>query len=111
MASEGGSIIMGSIWMVILSILLFWLPVVGPLLAGVVGGKSAGGIGAGIISVFLPGIIMVLLMVFLVPALSVGSIPVIGALLATIFSFGILFVALQVGLLLIGAIIGGLLAN
>ena len=56
MASEGGSIIMGSIWMVMLSILLFWLPVVGPLLAGFVGGKTAGGIGGGIMAVFLPGI-------------------------------------------------------
>ena len=108
MAKESGSIIMGSIWMVVLSILLFWLPLFGPLLAGFVGGKTAGGIGGGIMAVFLPAIIMVLLIVFLVPLLSVGSIPVIGALLVTIFSFGIIFIALQVGLLLIGAVIGGL---
>jgi len=108
MADNGGSIIMGSVWMVILSILLFWLPVLGPLLAGFVGGKTAGGIGGGIMAVFLPGIIMVLLIVFLVPLLNVASIPVIGAMLAAIFSFGVIFVALQVGLLLIGAIVGGL---
>ncbi|MCW8963407.1 MAG: hypothetical protein OQL16_06375, partial [Gammaproteobacteria bacterium] len=86
MADDSGSIVMGSIWMVVLSILLFWLPVFGPLLAGFVGGKSAGGIGGGIMAVFLPAIVMVLLAVFLVPLIPVASIPVIGALLATIFS-------------------------
>jgi len=110
MADDSGSIVMGSIWMVVLSILLFWLPVFGPLLAGFVGGKSAGGIGGGIMAVFLPAIIMMFLIIFLVPLFSVGSIPVIGALLATIFSLGLVFVGLQVGLLLVGAIIGGLFA-
>lgn len=110
MAKGDGSIFMGSVWMVVISILLFWLPMFGPLLAGFVGGKTAGGIGSGIVAVFLPAIIMVLLTVFLVPLIPVASVPVIGALLVTIFSLGIVFVALQVGLLLIGAIIGGLFA-
>jgi hypothetical protein len=110
MANGNGSIIMGSVWMVLISILLFWLPVLGPLLAGFVGGKTAGGIGGGIIAVFLPAILMVLLTVFLVPLIPVAGVPVIGAMLVTIFSLGIVFVALQVGLLLVGAIFGGLFA-
>ena len=110
MAREDGSILMGSVWMVLISILLFWLPVLGPLLAGFVGGKTAGGIGGGIMAVFLPAIIMIILIVFIPTVITVGSVPVIGALLVTIFSLGIIFVALQVGLLLVGAIIGGLFA-
>lgn len=110
MAKDNGSIMMGSIWMVIISTLLFWLPVFGPLLAGFVGGKTAGGIGGGIMAVFLPALVMIVLIVFLVPLIPVASLPIIGALLVTIFSLGIVFVALQVGLLLIGAIIGGLFA-
>lgn len=39
---SGGSIIMGMIWMFIISLLLIWLPGLGPLIAGIVGGKSAG---------------------------------------------------------------------
>lgn len=104
------SIVVSSVWMVVLSVLLFWLPVLGPLLAGFVGGKLSGGIGSGVVAVFFPGIVMVLLIVFLVPLLSVGSIPIIGAMLAAIFSLGFIFVSLQVGLLLVGAIIGGLFA-
>src|SRR5262249_43429454 len=49
-----GSVGSGMTWMFIISLLLFWLPVVGPLIAGLVGGRKAGGVGNAIVAVFLP---------------------------------------------------------
>ena len=41
--SNHGSIISAVLWMLLISVLLFWLPFIGPLIAGFVGGKKAGG--------------------------------------------------------------------
>ena len=100
-----GSILAGFIWMFIISLLLFWLPVVGPLLAGVVGGKMSGGVGNALAAVFLPGIIFGVLLFFL--ATIISGIPLIGAV-AGAGSF--ILVIAHVGPLLVGAIIGGILA-
>ena len=72
-----GSIPGAIIWMIIISILLFWLPVVGPLFAGIVGGRQAGGVGAAIAAVILPAIIFGVLLFALVSTIS--GIPLIGA--------------------------------
>ena len=72
-----GSILVGFIWMFVISLLLFWLPIVGPLLAGVVGGKMSGGVGNALAAVFLPGIIFGVLLFFL--ATIISGIPLIGA--------------------------------
>ena len=45
-----GSILSAIVWMFIISILLFWLPVVGPLVAGFVGGMKAGGVGSAVLA-------------------------------------------------------------
>ena len=91
--------------MFVISLLLFWLPFFGPLIAGFVGGKKAGGVGSAIGAVFLPALI---LGVFLFVLGTVSGLPVVGAVTgATAF----LVVALgAVGPLLVGAIIGGALA-
>lgn len=100
-----GSLVGGMIWMAVISILLFWLPVFGPLLAGIVGGKKAGGVGNGILAVFLPAIILAGLLFFFGTALT--GIPVIG----WIAGMGVLALMIAgIGPLLIGAIIGGALA-
>ena len=79
MAGEArGSIVLGAVWMLLISILLFWLPVVGPLIAGGVGGKTAGGVGRAIAAVFLPAVVTAVLM-FLMAA-SLTGLPLIGAL-------------------------------
>lgn len=102
---DKGSVVAGMVWMFIISILLFWLPVAGPLLAGFVGGKKAGGLGAAIMAVFLPGI-LVGGCLFLV-AVSLTGLPLIGA----IAGFGGASIALaHIGPLLLGAIIGGVMA-
>ncbi len=100
-----GSIIWGMIWMAVISILLFWLPVFGPLIAGIVGGKKAGGVINGILAVILPAIVLSGLLFFFGSALT--GIPILGM----IAGMG-LFVLLIAGIgpLLVGAIVGGALA-
>lgn len=106
MAEESsGSIFMGMIWMFIISLLLFWLPGIGSLIAGVVGGKQAGGIFAGILAALLPGIVVAIALFFAGTMLT--TLPVIGAVLA---GGGLLLYVLYIPPLLIGALIGGLLA-
>ncbi len=53
-----GNIISAIFWMFLISLLLFWLPVAGPLIAGIVGGKKAGGVGEAMLAVFLPGVVL-----------------------------------------------------
>jgi hypothetical protein len=96
---------MGMIWMFVISLLLFWLPGLGSLIAGIVGGKVAGGVLNGLLAAILPGL---LLAVFLFAFGSVFTgLPVIGALIA---GGGVILYLIYVPILLIGALIGGLLA-
>ena len=91
--------------MMIVSLLLFWLPGLGPLLAGIVGGKIAGGVGAGLIAALLPGILLSVALFFAGTLLT--GVPVIGAIAA----MGVMtLVLINIIPLLIGALIGGLLA-
>ena len=100
-----GSIMGAIFWMFLISILLFWLPVAGPLVAGFVGGRKAGGIARGILATILPSIILGLALFFLAAILS--GLPVVGVIAAM---GGLVLALSQVGLLLIGAIIGGAFA-
>lgn len=105
MAEEKGSILMGMIWMAVISLLLFWLPALGPLIAGIVGGKVAGGAGAGLLAALLPGILLALLLFFAGTLLT--GVPLIGAIAAM---GTLLLILINIIPLLIGALIGGLLA-
>jgi hypothetical protein len=51
-------IVRGMTWTVILSALLFWLPIVGPGVAGYVGGRKAGGPMRAVIAVLIPAMVM-----------------------------------------------------
>lgn len=105
MADEQGSLMAGMFWMLVLSLLLVWLPGVGPLLAGIVGGKLAGSAWRGILAALLPGVIMAVALLFGGTLLT--GIPVVGAF----FAGGTLIVYLLcIPTLLLGALIGGLLA-
>ena len=102
---NNGSIVLGMFWMFIISLLLFWLPGIGSLIAGVVGGKQAGGVFAGLMAAMLPGIVVALALFFAGTMLT--ALPVIGAVLA---GSGLLLYLFYIPPLLIGALIGGLLA-
>ena len=105
MSESEGSITSGMLWMLFISILLFWLPVIGPLVAGIVGGKKAGGIGAAIMAVFLPAII-VGVGAFVLASIASG-LPVFGMVAAL---GGVTLALINVSPLLVGAIIGGILS-
>lgn len=97
-----GNIGMGILWMFIISVLLFWLPLFGGLIAGFVGGRQSGGIGNAILATLLPGILFGVLL-FLIST-SLSGAPLIGAIAGI---GGTVLVLLHVGPLLVGAIIGG----
>jgi hypothetical protein len=99
--SQQGSVLRAMLWMMLLSLLLFWLPVLGPGIAGFVGGRKAGGIGPAVIAALLPSVLFGA-MLFAVASLLTGF-PLLGA----IAGLGAMAIALaHIGPLLLGAIIG-----
>ena len=90
--------------MFILSILLFWMPIFGPLIAGFVGGRKAVTLSNAIIAVFLPGIIFGIAFFFFASLLT--GIPLLGFLAG---AGGLALATAHIGPLLLGAIIGALL--
>lgn len=101
---EKGSLTMAIIWMAVISLLLFWLPLLGPLIAGLVGGKTAGSPGRGLLAAILPAAVLSVMLLAIGTALT--GLPVIGA----IASAGLFVLIIVQGFpLVIGALIGGLL--
>lgn len=100
-----GSVGSATLWMIGLSILLFWIPTVGPLVAGFVGGRKAGGVGPAILAAVIPAILVAVLLLGLG---TLVSLPVVGALVGAGVFFVILFESVP---LLIGALIGGAMAK
>jgi hypothetical protein len=92
-------------WMFVLSLLLFWLPLLGMFIAGLVGGRKAGGVGTALAAVLLPAVVVAGVMFLLATALT--GMPVLGVIAG--FGTGVLIVA-NVVPLLAGAVVGGLLA-
>lgn len=105
MSKSDGSILRAMIVMFVISLLLFWLPVIGPVVAGVFGGRSAGGVLASITAAVLPSILFGTALFFLTGVLL--SLPVIGAIAGM---GGAVLSLAHVGPLLIGAVVGGLIA-
>lgn len=104
-APRKGSVSAGMLWMTVISVLLFWLPVLGPFIAGFVGGRVAGGVGPAVIATFLPAVIFGVLL--FVTATALTGMPLIGALAA---AGGVVLAVAHIGPLLVGAILGGALA-
>ena len=101
-APRKGSISGAMLWMTVISLLLFWIPVLGPFIAGFVGGRVAGGVGPAIIATFLPAVIFGALLFVLATVLT--GIPLIGAVAA---AGGMVVALAHVGPMLVGAILGG----
>lgn len=89
-----------------LTLLLFWLPAVGPLIAGLVGGFKAGTIRRALLAVVLPGIGMGVLafagVTWLTHLALWGVLAGLG---------GLVLAFVHVGPMLLGAIAGGLAAE
>ena len=110
MTTRRGSIGEAMLWMLGLSVALFWLPFVGGLVAGFVGGRKAGGVLPALSAVFLPGILLFL--ITLVIGALVGWVPIIGQLWAAVAGLGgWLLGFMNVVPLVIGAAIGGATAK
>ena len=93
--------VQGGLWMLILAVLLSWLPILGPLIAGFVGGRVIGEETRALVVALVPG---VLLAGVLWGILAVFELPVLGA----VAGFGALVVvAVQELPLLLGAWFGG----
>ncbi|MEW5774592.1 MAG: hypothetical protein AB1916_13820 [Thermodesulfobacteriota bacterium] len=104
--TERGGVARGSAWMLFILVLLFWLPLLGPLLAGAVGGKKSGGVGSAIAAVFLPCVILAGFLFLYSTALT--GLPLFGFMVG---AGSFLLLAGNVGPLLVGAIVGGLMAR
>lgn len=89
-------------WMVMLSVLLFWLPLIGPFIAGFVGGRKAGGVIQAAIAVFLPGLLFGMLMA--VFGGLIANLPFLGAFAGL---GGLIMSTLHIGPMLVGALVGG----
>lgn len=99
-----GDIAAGMSLMLMLSILLSWIPGLGTLCAGVVGGKVARGPLVALFAALVPALLIGAFLFFTAGLLA--SLPLIGVVAGM---GALVLVTLQVGALLIGAIIGGLL--
>lgn len=101
-----GSVASAMNWMGCLTLLLFWLPVVGPFIAGAVGGVKAGSVKRALLAVFVPGVMT-------------GVMVAVGVTYLTNLWFwgvlaglgGITLSFLNIGPLLLGAVLGGLAAG
>lgn len=105
MADSEGSIIGAIFVMFVVSVLLFWAPVLGPIVAGFTGGKKAGGVGGAITATLLPGIALGIGLFLLTGTLS--GMPVVGAVAGM---GGTILALAHVGPMLLGAVVGGAMA-
>lgn len=99
------SVPVGSLWMVGLSLVLFFIPGINGLVGGLVGGYKVGGVGRALVAAILPAIIVgaglwVLLAAF--------ELPILGFVAGAAIGLLVLFADLG---LFIGALIGGLLGR
>ena len=98
---RSGSALQGALWMLVLAILLSWLPIVGPLVAGFVGGRMVGYRGRAVGIALLPAILLAVLLWVIIAAF---ELPVLGA----VAGVGVLLVIIVQELpLLAGAWFGG----
>ena len=104
MPNRPGSVGSAILWMFVLSLLLFWLPVLGPLIAGFVGGQKAGTLSNAILAVFLPAILFGGALFFLGSVLT--GVPLLGLVAG---AGGAILALAHVGPLLLGAMLGALL--
>jgi hypothetical protein len=95
------SIVVSSIWMVAISMVLFFLPAINGLIGGAVGGYKAGSAGRGLAAGVLPAIVVGLLLWII---FAMFDAPIIGFLGGV--AVGLWALLSSAGLLL-GALIGG----
>lgn len=101
---ERSSVVSGSLWMVGISIALFFLPAINGFVGGLVGGYKVGGLGRALTAAVLPAVVVAVL---LWVVLAIVDAPVIG-FLSGVAVLGLIVLS-SVGLLM-GAAVGGALS-
>jgi hypothetical protein len=99
--TDNDSVASASIWIVGLSVLLGWIPVIGPAIAGYVGGRKAGSPGRGLVAGVIPAI---LLGVIVGVVLAMFELPVIGTVTGIAVA---IWIAIEAIPLLMAAAVGG----
>jgi len=102
---ERANVVVGSLWMVGISLALFWIPLLNGLIGGIVGGYKVGTIGRALAAAVLPAVVVALALWLLLAAFDLGG----WGFLAGI-GVGALILFSDVGLFL-GAAIGGAWAD
>lgn len=74
---ERGSVLKAAFYMSVISLLLIWLPIVGPVVAGIVGGRAARTVGKALLASIIPSILVA---GALFAILNAFDLPLIGAL-------------------------------
>ena len=101
---KDSSIFVSSLWMIVISLVLFFLPALNGLIGGAVGGYKAGSAGRGITAAVLPSIVVGILLWGLFALFDAPVIGFFGGL-----AVGLWALISSIGLL-IGAAIGGAVA-
>jgi hypothetical protein len=102
---DRSSILAASAWMVVLSLLLFFLPLINGVIGGLVGGYKVGSVGRALLAAILPAVLVALGLWLL---LAVVHAPFWGIVAGLTGATLVLFADLGI---FIGAIIGGALAS
>lgn len=100
-SSGGTGILGGFLWMLGISILLFWLPIFGPIIAGFVGGRKIGSIGKAVVAALLPAFLLAIFSLFFMPIKP--SLSILGGSATVMVVMSSIF-------LLVGAVLGALSA-
>lgn len=103
--SDRGNLVMAAVWMVVISLLLFFVPLVNGLIGGAVGGYKAGTPRRGFMAALIPSILVA---GFLWVVFGLFGGPVLGFFAGV--AAGLLVLLADVGLF-IGALIGGYFAE
>lgn len=101
---KDSSVLVSSLWMIGISVLLFFVPAINGLIGGAVGGYKAGSAPRGVSAAILPSIIVGLLLWLIFAMFDAPVLGFFGGL-----AVGVWAIISSVGLL-IGAAIGGLMA-
>lgn len=104
MAQDRASIVVSSIWMIVVSMLLFFLPAINGLIGGTVGGYKAGSVGRALSAAILPAVVVGIGLWVL---LALFELPLIGFIGGVAVGVWALFSSIGV---LIGALVGGIMA-
>ena len=102
---ERTNVFLAAVWMVVISLLLFFVPLVNGLIGGAIGGYKAGSIKRGLVAAIIPAVVVAIGLWLVLIAF---ELPVVGFVAGT--AVGFLILLADVGLF-IGAAIGGAYAQ